>query len=235
MPESDDKFHYQLRYDRKSSHQQIVTIIRRLKRGPMLDVGAAQGLLGHLLAQQEPEFTAQFPIDAVEPHPVWSEEARPYYRHVYATGIEDAPLTEKNYQVVICADVLEHVVKPQEALQQLQKNTASDATFVISLPNVAHLSIRLMLLFGLFPKMEKGILDRTHLHFYTQKTARDMLDEAGLKVERVLPTVIPLEIWFGLGKKKALLPLLRRLQYVMVAIAPRVFAYQWIFIARPKN
>ncbi len=234
MPANDDKFHYVVRHDRKSSHQQIVTIIRGLKRGPILDVGAAQGLLGHLLAQQEPEFTTQFPIDAVEPHPVWSDEAKPYYRQVFATGIEDAPLTEKNYQVVVCADVLEHVVKPQEALQQLQKNTAADATFVISLPNVAHLTIRLMLLFGLFPKMEKGILDRTHLHFYTRKTAQDMLNEGGLQVERVVPTVIPLEIWFHKGAGKLILPVLKQIQYALVAIAPRMFAYQWIFIARPK-
>jgi hypothetical protein len=55
-----------------------------------------------------------------------------------------------------------------------------------------------------------------------------MLESAGLKVERVLPTVVPLEIWF----QGALQTGLKRSQYAALNLAPNLFAYQWIFVAR---
>src|ERR687886_753690 len=94
--------HYRLHQDPKSSHQQIAQIIRRRGRGPILDVGAAQGFLGQLLQDSE------FVVDGVEPNPVWAERARPFYRQVWPATIEDAPLPACTYRTVVCADVLEH-------------------------------------------------------------------------------------------------------------------------------
>src|SRR5689334_23683819 len=78
--------HYTLHSDRQSSHQQIVRLVRRVGRAPVLDVGAAQGFLGQMLQQE------RLQIDAVEPHPIWAEHARAYYHTVYASTIEDAGL-----------------------------------------------------------------------------------------------------------------------------------------------
>src|SRR4028119_30473 len=98
--------HYRLHRDRRSSHQQIVRLVRRLRREPVLDVGAAQGLLGRLL--QHTELT----VDAVEPNPDWAELARPFYRKVFAATIEAVALPADTYSTVVCADVLEHTVDP---------------------------------------------------------------------------------------------------------------------------
>lgn len=232
---SDVNFHYQLRHDRKSSHRQIASLVRRLRRGPVLDVGAAQGFLGYLLREKESGCAPKFALDAVEPNAFWSEKAKPYYRHVFASSIEDAALPDHEYRVVVCADVLEHVVDPSGVIRRLQQAATPDAHFIISLPNIAHIAIRLLLLSGQFPKMEKGILDRTHLHFYTQRTAREMLESAGLRVERILPSVVPLEIWFNQNSRRPLYSVLKRNQYAALRLAPRLFAYQWIFVARPKT
>jgi len=211
--------------------------VRRLNRSPILDVGAAEGFLGQLLGEMG---ASHLELDAIEPNPQWSEKARPFYRELFESTVEDAPLPDNKYQVVVCADVLEHVVNPVSVIERLRQTATPDAHFIISLPNIAHIAIRMMLLAGQFPKMEKGILDRTHLHFYTQKTAREMLESAGLRVERILPTVVPLEIWLGESngstmQRRALHTALKRSQYSALHMAPNVFAYQWIFVARPAQ
>src|SRR3712207_1533347 len=80
--------HYVPHNHPQSSHQQILRLVRRIGHGPVLDVGAAQGFLGQTLQ------TDRLVIDAVEPHPVWAAHAQQYYRRVYATAIEEAPLPE---------------------------------------------------------------------------------------------------------------------------------------------
>ena len=219
--------HYHSHRDPRSSHQQIVAHALRLRRQPVLDVGAAQGILGRLLQG------SGLTVDAVEPHPQWAEDARPFYRHVFNNTIEDAPLPEKTYGMVLCGDVLEHTVDPVAALRRLMRAATDDAAFVISLPNVAHLAVRMMLLFGRFPRMEKGILDKTHLQFFTKDTAQATLREAGLRVESASVTGVPLEeVWRG-GEGKLLFRAARKVQHAALALLPRVFGYQWVFLATP--
>ncbi len=218
--------HYRLHRDPKSSHQQITALVRRLGRSPILDVGAAQGFLGQLLQG------SHLDIDAVEPNAYWAEQARPVYRQVYAASIEDAELPSKTYRVIVCADVLEHTVDPVSVVQQLRRVATDDALFVISLPNVAHLAVRLLLLVGRFPQMERGILDRTHLHFYTLDTARQMLRNAGLEVVRQRPTGVPLDELWPAGEGSLSYNILMRLQHLALLIAPRLFGFQWILLAR---
>jgi 2-polyprenyl-3-methyl-5-hydroxy-6-metoxy-1,4-benzoquinol methylase len=200
--------------------------VRELNRGPVLDVGAAQGMLGQLLSG------SGIDIDAVEPNPQWADTARPHYRNTYAGTIESATLPENAYRVIVCADVLEHTADPLVVLKQLRRCATEEATFIISLPNVAHLSVRMMLLFGAFPKMQRGILDRTHLHFFTRSTAIEMIRQAGLHVERVLTTGVPMEELARGPTSGTLLRAVGTLQAPLLALLPRMFAFQWIVVAR---
>jgi SAM-dependent methyltransferase len=218
--------HYRLHRDPKSSHQQISTLVQRLGRSPILDVGAAQGFLGQLLGN------TSLTIDAVEPNPYWAEHAQPFYRQVFASSVEEAHLPDATYRVIVCADVLEHTVDPEAVIHQLRRVATDDALFIISLPNVAHLAVRLMLLFGRFPQMERGILDRTHLHFYTLDTATDMLRRAGLEVARARPTGVPLDELWREGEGNLLFNILMRLQHLALLLAPRLFGFQWVIVAR---
>ncbi len=218
--------HYRLHRDPKSSHQQIAALLRRLRPQPILDVGAAQGLLGQMLQDDG------LVLDAVEPNAAWAEHARPWYRQVYAATIEGARLPAHTYAAVVCADVLEHTVDPQAVLSELRAVAAADAWFVVSLPNVAHIAVRLLLLAGLFPKMDRGILDRTHLHFYTRATARELLAQAGLQVQTVRPTGFPLDELWPRGEGGWLFALLQRAQHLLLLLAPTVFAWQWVLVAR---
>lgn len=222
--------HYRPHQDPSSSHGRITRLVRQLNRGPVLDVGAAQGILGQMLAD------AHLPIDAIEPHADWANSARNHYRHVYNCSIEAANgLPRKLYAVVICGDVLEHTLDPVAALRKLAEHSTDDAAFIISLPNVAHIAVRFLLLLGLFPRMQRGILDKTHLHFFTCRTAIQMLRRAGLRVDRASATPVPLEeLWRG-GPGNPFFRLVMGIQKALVWLLPRLFGYQWVFVARREQ
>jgi len=221
--------HYRLHRDPRSSHQQIAGLLQNLKLSPILDVGAAQGMLGHLLEG------SGLVIDAVEANPEWADLARPYYRNTWASIVEDAPLPDREYKLVVCADVLEHTPDPVGVLNRLRQAATADAKFIISVPNVAHVAVRTMLLFGYFPKMDRGILDRTHLQFFTKDTAKAMLNAAGLELREVRATGVPLdEVWKS-GEGKLPFKVMQKMQHVALDVLPRMFAMQWVMIADARN
>lgn len=200
--------------------------MRSLQRSPILDVGAAQGMLGQALQNEN------FALDGVEMNADWAEIARPFYRRVLASSIEDADLPNNGYRVVVCGDVLEHCVDPAATLRHLLRASTPDATFIVSLPNVAHVAVRALLLAGKFPPMERGILDKTHLHFYTLDTACDLLESVGLHVVRARPTGVPLDELWKDGEGNAAFALASKMQHAAIAAAPRLFGFQWILMAR---
>ncbi len=230
-----------MRYDRhshpSSSHQLIARLVRRRGRGPILDVGAAQGTLGELLAEGRGPTgpVRDLPIDGIEPNPAWAAEAAPWYRTVWAARVEDAPLPEGEYATVVCADVLEHLADPVATLTALRRAARPDATFVISVPNVAHLSARLLLLAGKWPRMERGIFDRTHLQFWTRETFEAMLAEAGLSTVLLRVTPVPLEQVWPEGRAETVLSAAMWTQRLLLRLLPRLFAFQWVVVATPTE
>src|SRR5207253_11516920 len=101
----------------------------------------------------------------------------------------DAPL-----EVVVCADVLEHLASPEWLLERIRGWLRPGGTLLVSLPNVANVSVRLAVLAGRFPYAERGILDRTHLRFYTRRSARELIERSGLRVRAVRATAMPYEL-----------------------------------------
>jgi SAM-dependent methyltransferase len=97
----------------------------------------------------------------------------------------DAELGSDRFDVVIAADVLEHLKDPLSALRRLRGFLNEGGYFVISLPNVAHGSVRIALLQGHFNYRELGLLDATHLRFFTRESIDELLDEADLAVAEV--------------------------------------------------
>lgn len=89
------------------------------------------------------------------------------------------------FDVIVFGDVLEHLLFPQEVLSFFLDRFLKDGgKVIISLPNVANIVVRMRLLFGQFDYTESGILDRTHLHLYTKKTAREFIEHSGLVVTK---------------------------------------------------
>jgi hypothetical protein len=102
---------------------------------------------------------------------------------------------------------------------------------VISLPNVGHLAARALILSGQFPQHDRGIFDRSHLHFCTRETAVRLVTDAGLKVRQVGTTPVPLEEMWPDWLPASLRHAAMRLQELAARVAPRLFGYQWLIVA----
>ena len=151
--------------NRWSSHSRIATMLEGLPKGArVLDVGAASGTLARLCAGRG------YIIRGIEPNVNWLGDAVNNYEDMFEGTLEQTPSTYlAGYEAVVCGDILEHLVNPEEQLHRLVSAQQEDCLFIISVPNVANVWIRLKLLLGHFDYSDRGILDRTHLHFFTLK------------------------------------------------------------------
>src|SRR5262249_40058814 len=142
-------------------------------------------------------------VTAVERDPVQAERARGKCREVIIADLVDIGGRLRGpFDAIVYGDVLEHVADPLRVLRSLNPSLARDGTVIVSIPNVAHLWVRLSLLAGRFDYADRGILDRSHLRFFTRRTALDLLARAGLEVQvlRVTPAPLPLVVprrWHG--------------------------------------
>lgn len=169
-----------MRYDQFNpfpwgAHVKIKALVEKDKK--VLDVGCATGKLASELK------TNGNIVYGIEIDPEQAEIARSICEKVFVGNIEDTQLDlrEKFFDVIVFADVLEHLKKPEEVLMKMKRFLKDDGFMVISLPNIAHISIRKNLLLGSFNYSELGILDRTHLRFFTLKTARELISNCGFK------------------------------------------------------
>jgi 2-polyprenyl-3-methyl-5-hydroxy-6-metoxy-1,4-benzoquinol methylase len=108
--------------------------------------------------------------------------ARTRVSEVIHADLQNHPLGDRKFDVIIFADVLEHLAWPIGVLRGYLDLLKTGGRVIISLPNVGLWSVRLNLLLGRFRYEETGVLDRTHLRFFTVRTAREMIEQAGLKV-----------------------------------------------------
>ena len=121
-------------------------------------------------------------LAGVEPDPGLSGHARDGYDDWHQADAFSAGPWSQPFDAVVCADVLEHLARPEDLLARIHGWLRPGGTLLVSLPNVANVTVRAGLLLGRFPYAERGILDRTHLRFYTRRSARDLLTGAGFRV-----------------------------------------------------
>ncbi len=200
---------YLLKQDRFSSHAQIAMQLRRLAATSLnpfriLDIGCASGFLREFLPSSD------FYLIGVERDPDLAEKARQQYDEVYPADLTQAfilPIQPPN--AIVLADVLEHLPDPETVLiGLLQRYTKPGTPVIISLPNVAHLYVRLNLLLGRFEYSDRGILDRTHLRFFTLRTAQQLCANCGVRIQSVGVTPVPLPLVHPIfGEKQPLFPI----------------------------
>ncbi len=182
-----NSYHLDLRGGR-GTHHTLLSLVPSESR--VLDLGCAAGYLGERLRDQRCR--------------VWGLDSDAASISAVPSGVYEAvekvdlnvlstwPFEQRHFDVVLAADVLEHLVDPHSLLKRLPEVLAGSGRIIISLPNVAHLPVRLRLLAGHFDYTESGVLDRTHLHLYTFRTAQRLVEDAGLRVDSVLGG----SVWF---------------------------------------
>lgn len=161
-------------------NRRIYDLIEKSKK--VLDVGCATGKLGEMLKKEKNCFVVGIEIDKD-----MAEEAKERCDQVIVSDIEtlyELPFPHGFFDVIVFADILEHLRHPEEVLRRLKNYVSNDGYILISIPNIAFITIRLGLLFGKFYYGKWGILHERHLRFFVQETAERLMEESGYRIVR---------------------------------------------------
>ena len=148
----------------------------------VLEIGCASGQLGAAIKALHPVHWTG--VEIAQPA---FEKAREVLDLAICADIETDSLELKpgSYDRLVLGDVLEHLRDPWKALTQLSTYLKPKGRVICSLPNINHWTILVELMRGHFTYQDQGILDRTHLRFFTIKEALQMLEQSGLRIDRV--------------------------------------------------
>ncbi len=212
-----------------SSHDLLRRRIRALPPGlRLLDLGAAGGHLGRAVRDR-----CSY-LAGVEPDPALPPACREGYDDWRAADALSAGTWSAPFDAVVCADVLEHLPHPEELLARIRGWLREGGTILVSVPNVANLTVRAALFAGRFPYADRGILDRTHLRFYTRRTAAELLAGAGFAVRAIEATAMPYELALpALGRAPLRAPV-RAFAGVSARMWPTLFGYQFVIEAERR-
>lgn len=129
----------------------------------------------------------------VELMPEAAETARGRLTEVHVGNIEalDLPFAPASFDALIMSEVLEHLTDPWGVVRRLSGYLRDGALLFASSPNVAHYSVARNLILGRWPLADHGIMDRTHLRWFTPATFRAMFEDAGFAIDSIGP-IVPL-------------------------------------------
>lgn len=169
------------KYGLSPTQQEIIKIIGSGK--VVLELGAASGYMTKAFLDNG------CIVDVVEKNKQAIQKIPKNVRKKINQSIEEAALSS-DYDFIVLADVLEHLVNPEETLKKLSCSASANTKIIISLPNVACWAMRKQLfLKGDFEYTDSGLLDRTHLHFYTVNTLPKLLNKNGWQTDQVIGTI----------------------------------------------
>jgi 2-polyprenyl-3-methyl-5-hydroxy-6-metoxy-1,4-benzoquinol methylase len=235
------------KYRVEEVNRALVSLVGRPRT--VLDVGCGVGLNGAAIRRTGARVTG------IEIVPRSIERARAVLDEVVAADIgSDAAvknaLGSRRFDLIVFADVLEHTVDPRAVLERFLPYLEDDGQILVSLPNVAAWTVRLGLLAGRFDYQPSGILDDSHLRFFTRASAARLCESAGLEVltldqnpmlvraakEIILKTMVregaePTELSGSLSYK-AYQTFVRPLEDLVANRAPGLFAFQNVLLAR---
>jgi 2-polyprenyl-3-methyl-5-hydroxy-6-metoxy-1,4-benzoquinol methylase len=197
-------------------HAKLVEAVGSGRR--VLDVGCSSGYLAEALVRRGNS------VVGIESDPVAASWAREWCDEVVVCDVDrfELPAALGLFDVLMCADVIEHLRDPRSFLFRSRSLLRRGGRLVLSTPNVANWSIRLALLAGRFRYTERGILDKTHTYLFTRRTLIECLHEAGYQLD-AFDFTIPVPL-IGTDKIEAI-------AHAIGCVWPTLFAYQFVVTA----
>ncbi|HLH05256.1 MAG TPA: glycosyltransferase [Bryobacteraceae bacterium] len=186
---------------------------------------------------------------SVRSHPEYEEYFLPYAvkrsrysAHDYASrliapgervlDVGSDPLPRgQQFDRILLLDRLEHLREPGPLLEDCRRLLAPRGRLIVSVPNAVNITVRLMILFGSFRYADRGILDWSHLRFFTRKTIRALLERSGFRIASVHYSVMPLERIIPLKSSSRLLRFANELLHIATRLLPNLLAYEIIVVA----
>jgi SAM-dependent methyltransferase len=173
--------------DSGNVHADVVNFVPPGSR--VLELGPATGYMSHAFVGRGCQ------VVGIEYDAGMAERAAAFCERMIVGDLDRldlaAELGEDRFDAIVSADVIEHLKDPLGALKRLLPFLKEGGRVVISIPNIAHASVRLALLSGRFEYGDWGLLDSTHLSFFTRETFEWTLDEAGLELVELRPHELP--------------------------------------------
>ncbi|MBP3487073.1 MAG: methyltransferase domain-containing protein [Roseburia sp.] len=141
----------------------------------------------------------------------------------------ELPYEKESFDYIIFADVLEHLYDPEKILKKMLPYLKPDGKFLCSIPNIMHKSVLIPLLQGKFQYEDAGILDRTHVRFFTLDSIAEMFYRCGMKIENLIVSTYEKGMT---TEEQELFDALCKLPHI--AESGLFDAFQYIFSARQK-
>lgn len=196
----------------------------------MLDVGAGGGTIGRIVRSHKPQNMTAVEID-IRAH----DTLRTTYDSV-VTGLES--LENSRFDWIVALDILEHLTNPEEYLKHLRKLLAPGGRILLSVPNVAHWSVRFPLFFfGSFEYRSIGIMDASHLYFFTRKRFQRLCASLEqIEITELSASIEPFELalpkWVGKNwVYRSLIPL----RHTCARLFPGLLAYQHLALIKSTD
>jgi 2-polyprenyl-3-methyl-5-hydroxy-6-metoxy-1,4-benzoquinol methylase len=225
---------YFIRYPMKESKHSSYYYFRQWvgRDRDVLDIGCGEGFFARKLKEEGNRVVG---IDVL-PQPTHRDVFEKFVSADLDQGLAAAmpQLAGLRFDRILLQDILEHIRHPEKLLRDCHALLKPRAQLLVSLPNVANITVRMLLLFGRFDYTERGILDRTHLRFFTRRTARELFERAGYEVVSEKMSVIPIELALGLPASNLMMRVLNSVLAVVTAMIPGLFGYQMLYVARSK-
>jgi 2-polyprenyl-3-methyl-5-hydroxy-6-metoxy-1,4-benzoquinol methylase len=221
VPTSDE---YAFKEHDGSSHAVILEMLSGHSPSRILDLGCSGGLLAERMRAVGHHVVG---VDATERAGV-RDRTDSFFPADLRDGIPQE--VGAGYDIVIAGDVIEHLVDPGDALRQIVRVLRPGGQLLLSVPNFSHWYPRLRVALGLFGYDRRGILDHTHLRFFTRSSLRRMIRSAGFDILEEVATGPP----FGaVLTERGLTSLVRRIDDILVRVRPTLFGYQFVLRVTP--
>ena len=207
-----------------SSHSLILQMMASLPPSKVLDLGCSAGLLAQQIRVAGHTVVG---VDAIE-----LPQVRDRTDEFYVADL-DEPLPGQigvGFDVVIAGDIVEHLARPGNALREMRRVLRPGGQLILSVPNFGHWYPRIRVTFGVFGYDRRGVLDQTHLRFFTRSTLRRTVRRAGFDVLEEAATGLPLGT---IGASAGIGGVIRRIDGALVNMRPTLFGYQNVLRLTP--
>ncbi len=190
----------------------------KIKLERALDVGCGVGATGQYLKNhwQVNE------VVGIELNAEMAQQAQAVLDKVVIGDIQhmDLPFAPGDFDIIICADVLEHLYDPWSVLKKLKTYLKDSGYLLLSVPNVQHWTMIVKLLAGKWHYQHEGILDSTHIRFFTRSSLVEMIEQTGFEIERMSD---------AMGRE------VRFINLVTLGMFSNFFSFRYFILARNSN